>query len=708
MAPIVNGRIALAVLVSILVFASVVSSAAAAESDAALDVDIDGEDITDVATNLRINDANGKRIGRFRRKEDLTAILFPGASPEEYNHGDDIPIWADLVTSRKTQVPFKYYDLPICDPVADAAAKNGEKKKKAPRAKNLGQKLQGYQKLEAPYTLRVKESKPCTIICAQKELSVKELAWLRKLVERHYRIHLQLDGLPILMRSSELNYAVRGYPVGFKAPPSYTQLKQDEYFLYNHIQFIVRYKDDEDTGMTRIIGFDAHPVSIAHDTTDENSAATCNEAKPPANNLDTFQIIRGPIDGASKKELPLKVSYSYNVVWEASTTEWADRWDIYMVGSPDDEVHLFSILNSLMIVVLLTGAVATIMIRTLKKDIATYHELHQGSSSADGMEEEGGWKLMHGDVFRPPARFPTLLCVAVGTGAQITMAISLTMLCALVGILSTMKKGQMLSSSILLYVLSGSVAGYVSARLDKLFNQAKSWKRTMLMTALACPALLVSMFLVLDIFLSIQGAATAVSFTTLLSIFLLWVFVSTPLVFVGSYMGCRAPTIEVPTRTNQIARVIPEGPWYLQYPYCVLVGGLLPFGNVCIELYFIMGALWLHQIYYVMGFLFAVMVVLVATSAEIAIVMCYLQLAAEDHQWWWRSFWNVASTGFYMFLYSLWYLAIKLELVGILPTVVYLTYMSMISFIMALCCGAVGTLSCLWFTKTIYKALKVD
>jgi transmembrane 9 superfamily protein 2/4 len=109
-----------------------------------------------------------------------------------------------------------------------------------------------------------------------------------------------------------------------------------------------------------------------------------------------------------------------------------------------------------------------------------------------------------------------------------------------------------------------------------------------------------------------------------------------------------------------------------------------------------------------MGFLFSVMVVLVLTSAEIAIVMCYLQLAAEDHQWWWRSFFNVASAGFYMFLYSLWYLIMKLDLVGILPTMVYLTYMSMISMALALCCGSVGTLSCFWFTKTIYKALKVD
>jgi len=139
-----------------------------------------------------------------------------------------------------------------------------------------------------------------------------------------------------------------------------------------------------------------------------------------------------------------------------------------------------------------------------------------------------------------------------------------------------------------------------------------------------------------------------------------------------------------------------------------LIGGTLPFGASCIELFFVMSALWLHQYYYVMGFLLAVMIILAATCSTVAIVMCYLQLCSEDHRWWWKSFLSCASSGLYLFLYSLWFLASKLDLVGFLPVLIYLTYMTMISLAFSLFCGSVGFYSCFWFTRRIYGAVKID
>jgi len=260
---------------------------------------------------------------------------------------------------------------------------------------------------------------------------------------------------------------------------------------------------------------------------------------------------------------------------------------------------------------------------------------------------------------------------------------------------------------ILLYVLCGSVAGYVSARVYK-FCEAKDWKLNSIVTATALPGLFVCMFSILNIFLSFAGAATAVSFLTILVLFLLWVCISAPLVFVGAFIGLKASTIEVPTKTKQIARIVPEAPWHMNGTITMLMGGILPFGSVCIELAFIMSALWLHQIYYVMGFLLAVVGILAATCAQVSIVLCYLQLCAEDHRWWWKSFINCAMAGVYLFLYSLWFLSSRLDLVGFLPVVVYLTYMSMISVCFGLFCGSVGFLSSFWFTRTIYGAVKVD
>jgi len=643
-----------------------------------------------------------KHKGIFRKREaDLTSVLFPGVSPQEYVIDEPIVAYADLVESRKTQVPFEYYDLPVC-PKPTLKAKHVRK--------NLGARLQGHDVKASPYIFRGKTNQGCTPLCVV-SLKGKKLRWMRKLVERQYRVQLTLDSLPVLMRSKELNYAVRGYPVGFRAPPGYTGLSKDEYYLYNHLKFTITYREEpSEFDGVRITGFDVHPVSIAHNTdgmgnlegkkVTNTEISTCNakDAAPVQNHPTTYLALRSGKTGEM-----VQIVYSYEVNWVASELPWADRWDVYLISSPDDDIHYFAIVNSLMIVLFLTGAIATIMIRTLRKDIAGYNEMQ----TLEEAQEESGWKLVHGDVFRPPLVSPMLLSVFVGTGAQIGSAFGLSMLCAICKLLNPLKKGQTLTSLLVLYVMCGSVAGYISSRIYK-FCDAKAWRQNTMYTAMGLPGALVCIFCVLNVFLSIAGAATAVSFLTILALFLLWTCVSAPLVFVGAYFGLREEKISVPLKTNQIARVIPDVPWHVHPLVTILLGGILPFGSVCIELAFIMSALWLHQIYYVMGFLLVVFGIVAATCAEVAIVMCYLQLCSEDHRWWWKSFFNTASAGAYLFMYSLWFLTSRLDLVGVLPVVVYLTYMGMISLLFGLFCGSVGVLACFWFLRTIYGAVKVD
>jgi len=637
------------------------------------------------------------RRGVFRkRNSDLASILFPGVSPDVYPTGEEVMMYTDLVNSKKTQVPFEFYKLPGC------AMPTMTTNRKRRQRKNLGARLQGVELKPAPYTMRVQESYSCTPLC-QVSIEPKTVRWLRQLVDRQYRIHITFDGLPLLMRSEDHNYAVRGFPVGFKAPPEYTGLKHDEFYLYNHLKFTITYNQLDDGGV-HITGFDVLPVSMKHeiqkqgtflDMSDEVSTCNTEGAPDVVNDLESYLALK------EGKDLP--VIYSYEVQWQASQLVWADRWDVYLIGSPDDNIHSFAIINSLMIVLFLTGAIATIMIRTLRKDIAGYNEIQ----TLEETQEETGWKLVHGDIFRPPSSYPMVLSILVGTGAQIGSAFFLTMLCSIVGLISPMKKGQMLTAIVLLYVLCGAVAGYISARIYK-FCDAKAWKQNTFLTAAALPGALIAIFTVLNVFLHIAGAATAVHFFTLLAILGLWIVISTPMVFVGSFYGFSAEKIQVPVKVNQIARYVPEAPWFANPPLSYLLGGLLPFGSVCIELFFIMSALWLHQIYYMMGFLICVILILGATCAEVSIVMTYLQLCAEDHRWWWKSFFNCASAGFYLFLYSLWFLASRLELVGVLPVVVYITYMGMISVCFSLFCGSIGVLCSFVFIRSIYGALKVD
>ena len=74
--------------------------------------------------------------------------------------------------------------------------------------------------------------------------------------------------------------------------------------------------------------------------------------------------------------------------------------------------------------------------------------------------------------------------------------------------------------------------------------------------------------------------------------------------------------------------------WYMHPLFSILIGGILPFGAVFIELFFILTSMWLHQFYYLFGFLCLVFVILVITCAEITIVLCYFQLCSEDYHWW--------------------------------------------------------------------------
>jgi transmembrane 9 superfamily protein 2/4 len=628
---------------------------------------------------------NKKRKGILRkRKASLAEVLFPGVAPDQYKEGEPIPMYVDLVESRKNPIPYEYYDLPFCEQPRESFGKKLRRQRK-----NLGMRLQGHDLQVAPFAIHTKTNLGCKVVC-NTVVDTKHLRWMRKLIVAQYRVQFTLDRLPLLMRNARYNFASRGCPIGFQAPSDSKELaiKPGEIYIFNHLKFVITYHEDpSEYDGVRITAFDVQPVSIKH------GPDTCKEGTAVSSN---FLPLRST-------DRAVEVTFSYEVEWVYSDLEWADRWDVYLIGSPDDDLHYFSIVNSLMIVIFLTGAIGTIMIRTLRKDIAVYNEM---DALEDGSEETG-WKLVHGDVFRPPQTMPMALSVVVGTGAQICVAFGLAMLAAIMKLLNPVQKGQTLTALLILYVLCGSVAGYVSARIYKFTGQVK-WKVNIIATAVALPGLFVVIFLCLNVWLSIAGAATAVSFFTIVKLFLLWTCVSAPLVFVGGAFGLKAPTIEVPTKTNQIARMVPDTPWHVKPLYTIPMGGILPFGSVCIELAFIMSALWLHQIYYVMGFLLAVLLILIATCAQVSIVLTYLQLCAEDHRWWWPSLFHCASAGGYLFLYSLWFLASRLEMVGFLPVVIYLTYMGMISICFGLVCGSIGFLSAFSFNRIIYGAVKVD
>merc|ERR1712139_763037 len=196
--------------------------------------------------------------------------------------------------------------------------------------------------------------------------------------------------------------------------------------------------------------------------------------------------------------------------------------------------------------------------------------------------------------------------------------------------------------------------------------------------------------------------------TTMFAILVLWFGISVPLVYLGSYSGFKRPAIELPVRTNQVARKIPDQPWYSHGILLSLVGGLLPFGAVFTELFFIMSSLWQHQFYYLFGFLALVLIILLVTCAEISIALTYFQLTSEDYNWWWRSFFASASSAIYVFLYSVLYFSSRLQIDKLVSTVLYFGYMFLMSMMFFLLTGSIGCISSFYFVKAIYGSIKVD
>ena len=56
-------------------------------------------------------------------------------------------------------------------------------------------------------------------------------------------------------------------------------------------------------------------------------------------------------------------------------------------------------------------------------------------------------------------------------------------------------------------------------------------------------------------------------------------------------------------RINAVPRPIPEKKWFMEPWVIVALGGILPFGSIFIEMYFIFTSFWAYKIYYVYGFM---------------------------------------------------------------------------------------------------------
>ena len=482
---------------------------------------------------------------------------------------------------------------------------------------------------------------------------------------------------------------------------------------------------EHETDSYRVVRFTVEPLSIRHEfdvdtkvkeedamksesflpklVSIQNPIASC---KPGNQEHTTFEMVTS--DNHYPQPASGNALFTYDVTWIINhELPWASRWDIYlnMDGTIPARIHWLSIGNSLIIVMVLSGMVAAILVRNLRRDINRYNRLEVSDEEKQEDLEEYGWKLVHADVFRPPTH-PLFLAVACGSGAQIMCMSLLTIVFSALGFMSPARRGHLLMAELFFFAAMGSVGGYVTARLYKTFK-GKSWQQATVWTALGFPSIAFGVFFIINIVAISQRSTDAVPFFTFIVLILLWFGISTPLVFMGAYFGYREESFEFPVSTSSIPRQIPDQPWFMGVPFTLVIAGILPFGSCFVEMYYMMASVWQDYYYYVFGVLLLVFFILLVTCAEITILFTYFQLCSEDYHWWWRSFANAGSTALYVFLYSMIYFQ-QLEASRLATYVMYFGYMAVACSGLFVMLGFVGVATSLYFNIVIFGSIKID
>eukprot|EP00551_Chaetoceros_affinis_P011039 CAMPEP_0203663036 /NCGR_PEP_ID=MMETSP0090-20130426/784_1 /ASSEMBLY_ACC=CAM_ASM_001088 /TAXON_ID=426623 /ORGANISM="Chaetoceros affinis, Strain CCMP159" /LENGTH=666 /DNA_ID=CAMNT_0050525899 /DNA_START=42 /DNA_END=2042 /DNA_ORIENTATION=+ len=659
----------------------------------------------------------------------ITAALFggrlvqgfylPGVNPHSFTEGAPVKLKVNKMTSVHEEYPIEYYRLPFCQPEEIKL-----------EHENLGEFLSGDRIESSPYRLEMKKDMYCEQVCTSNvgrtETPGVSPNKLVRAIRRGYHNNWIVDNLPSASKSEDETTTYtryfQGFPIGFVDP------KEQLSYVYNHVNLEIEYHEVERIATAekeyRIVRFTVEPFSINHDFTPafadddgedssssfkiasiENPIASCDENRNEKAHTSFFMVTH---NGHGPQLASGKVLFTYDVIWkENKEVSWASRWDIYlsMNNAFPDKVHWLSVTNSLVIVLVLTTMIAAILVRNLRRDYDRYSRVSTSDVERNEDLEETGWKLVHADVFRPPS-YPMMISVFVGTGVQLLSMASATIIFAVMGFLNPARRGSLVMALLILYVVLGGVAGYVSARMYKTFK-GKNWQRATFVTAFGFPSITFGIFFLMNLLAVSKDSGDAVPFSKMVVLLLLWFGISVPLVFFGAYLGFKVDAVEFPVNTSNIPRQIPDQPWFMGSTFTALVSGVMPFGACFLELFFIMSSIWMDQYYYVFGFLFLTFVILMVTVAEITILFNYFQLCGEDYHWWWRSFMNGGATALYVYLYSFQYFK-QLESNSVATYILYFGYMALICFGLFLISGSVGLLSCLYFNKKMFGSIKID
>lgn len=515
----------------------------------------------------------------------------------------------------------------------------------------LGETLEGNSLVKSDYAIKFKKNiaEP-TVVCSTKvDEEVQDM--FEYAVENHYWYNLVLDELPI--------WAMVGETRANSSDPDGDSL------VYLHKRFSIAYNQD------RVI-----EVNMT------------NENPTPLH-------------------LNSKLDFTYEVNWVETDKKFSHRFNRYLDQDFfEHQIHWFSIFNSFMMVIFLVGLVGLILMRTLKSDYSKYSKQFDEEDGMADAPEDSGWKQVQGDVFRFPPYLP-LFCGLVGTGVQLIMMVYCTTILSTIGTLY-IGRGAVSTTAVVVYALSSFVGGFVSGRFY-VQSKGNAWIKTMLVTAGGFTGLVIVVSGSLNLIAISYNSLAAIPFSTMLILCLIWALISCPLVLFGTIVGRNLThPFQPPTRISAIPRQIPEKRWYLQSSVVIPLGGLLPFGSIFIEMYFIFTSFWNYKFYYVYGFVLLVFSILLVVTSCVTVVITYFLLNAEDYRWPWTAFMSGASTALYVFLYAIYYFFAKTKMYGLFQTAFYFGQTLLLCLALGIICGSVGYLGARAFVFRIFRGVKSD
>ena len=331
----------------------------------------------------------------------------------------------------------------------------------------------------------------------------------------------------------------------------------------------------------------------------------------------------------------------------------------------------------------------------------------RGGGGESVQPDESGWKLVHGDVFRPPPLAP-LLASLLGTGAQVCALVATTAGATFLGALSSGRGGTVAGVALASWALTSPIAGFVSGAFNARCG-GHAWIGTCLLTASLLPCFAVVVGGSLNTIAIGYGSLAALPAHAIVSLIAIWLFVSCPLTLIGTLLGRHSTSgAAPPCRVRSIPRPVPPPPWFASPLFLIVAGGALPFGAIFIELHFLFVSFWGGRIYVLWGFFLLVSACLVAVTVCVASVATYALLNAENHRWHWPAFLSSASVGVYIFAYAAHFFAHRTDMSGLLQTAWYFGTCAALSAATSLAAGAAGYAGAAAFVRRVYASVKTD